>query len=42
LYVLEFFPFIPTIKKNAKPLLISGFRAGALRHPTEDLLSESI
>jgi hypothetical protein len=28
--------------KTPKPLLISGFRAGALRHPAGDLLSDSI
>jgi hypothetical protein len=27
--------------KTPKPLLISGFRAGALRHPTGDLLSDT-
>jgi hypothetical protein len=26
--------------KTPKPLLISGFRAGALRHPAGDLLSD--
>jgi hypothetical protein len=28
--------------KTPKPLLILGFRAGALRHPAEDLLSDSL
>jgi hypothetical protein len=28
--------------KTPKPLLISGFRAGALRHPAGDLLSDTI
>jgi hypothetical protein len=28
--------------KTPKPLLISGFRAGALRHPAGDLLSDNV
>jgi hypothetical protein len=36
---LCFFPLFQLISKTPRPLLILGFRAGALRHPTGDLLS---
>jgi hypothetical protein len=32
--------YFPTNKQNVRPLLILGFRAGALRHPTGDFLSD--
>jgi ubiquinone/menaquinone biosynthesis C-methylase UbiE len=42
LCVLVFFPFSQLISETPKPLLILGFRAGALRHPVGDLLSDTI
>jgi hypothetical protein len=39
LCVLVFFPLFQLTRKTLRPLLIFGFRAGALRDPTEDLLS---
>jgi hypothetical protein len=41
LCVLVFFPFSRLTSKTARPLLILGFRAGALRHPSGDLLSDN-
>jgi hypothetical protein len=42
LCVLVFFPFSRLTSKTLRPLLILGFRAGALRHPVGDLLSNNI
>jgi hypothetical protein len=42
LCVLEFSPFFQRSSKTPKPLLISGFRAGALHHPAGDLLSDKV
>jgi hypothetical protein len=39
LCVLVFFPLFQLTRKTLRPLLILGFRAGALRHPAGDLLS---
>jgi hypothetical protein len=39
--VLVFFPLFQLTSKTLRPLLILGFRAGALRHPAGDLLSDS-
>jgi hypothetical protein len=36
-----FFPLFHLTSKTLRPLLILGFRAGALRHPARDLLSDS-
>jgi hypothetical protein len=41
LCVLVFFPLFQLTSKTLRPLLILGFRAGALRHPAGDLLSDS-
>jgi hypothetical protein len=38
LCVHVFFPLFQLISKTLRPLLILGFRAGALRHPARDLL----
>jgi hypothetical protein len=35
-----FFPLFQLTSKTLRPLLILGFRAGALRHPAGDLLSD--
>jgi hypothetical protein len=35
-----FFPFSQLTSKTPRPFLILGFRAGALRHPAGDLLSD--
>jgi hypothetical protein len=40
LCVLVFFPLFQLTSKTLRPLLILGFRAGALHHPTGDLLSD--
>jgi hypothetical protein len=40
LCVLVFFPFFQLTSKTLRPLLILGFRAGALRHPAGDLFSD--
>jgi hypothetical protein len=40
LCVLVFFPFSRLTSKTPRPLLILGFRVGALRHPAGDLLSD--
>jgi hypothetical protein len=40
LCVLVFFPLFQLTSKTLRPLLILGFRAGALCHPAEDLLSD--
>jgi hypothetical protein len=40
LSVLMFVPFSRLTSKTPKPLLILGFRAGALRHPAGDFLSD--
>jgi hypothetical protein len=40
LCVLVFFPFSQLTSETPRPLLILGFRAGALRHPAGDLLSD--
>jgi hypothetical protein len=42
LCVLVFFLFFQLTSKTLRPLLILGFRAGALRHPAGDFLSDSI
>jgi hypothetical protein len=42
LCVLVFFPFSRLTSKKLRPLLILGFRAGALRHPARDLLSDKV
>jgi hypothetical protein len=39
--VLVFFPFSRLTRETPRPLLILGFRAGALRHPAGDFLSDS-
>jgi hypothetical protein len=39
--VLVFFPHFQLTSETPKPLLILGFRAGALRHPAGDFLSDS-
>jgi hypothetical protein len=39
--LLCFFPLFQLTSKMLRPLLILGFRAGALRHPAGDLLSDS-
>jgi hypothetical protein len=39
-FVLVFFPSSQLTSKTPRPLLILGFRAGALRHPAGDLLSD--
>jgi hypothetical protein len=36
-----FFPLFQLTSKTLRPLLIFGFRAGALRHPAGDLLSDN-
>jgi hypothetical protein len=41
LCVLVFFPLFQLTRKTLRPLLILGFRAGALRHPAGDLLSDN-
>jgi hypothetical protein len=41
LCVLVFVPFSQLTSKTPKPLLILGFRAGALCHPARDFLSDS-
>jgi hypothetical protein len=38
--VLVFFPFSQLTSETPRPLLILGFRAGALRHPARDFLSD--
>jgi hypothetical protein len=38
---LCFFPLFQLTRETPRPLLILGFRAGALRHPTGDLLSDT-
>jgi hypothetical protein len=40
--VLAFFPFSLVTSKTPRPLLILGFRTGALCHPAGDLLSDSV
>ena len=40
LCALVFFPLFQLTSKTLRPLLILGFRAGALRHPAGDLLSD--
>jgi hypothetical protein len=40
LCVLVFPPSFQLISKTPRPLLILGFRAGALRHPARDFLSD--
>jgi hypothetical protein len=40
LCVLVFFPLFQLTSKTLRPLLILGFREGALRHPAGDLLSD--
>jgi hypothetical protein len=42
LCVLVFFPLFQLTSKTLRPLLILGFRAGALRHPAGDLLSDRL
>jgi hypothetical protein len=37
-----FFPLFQLTSKTLRPLLILGFRAGALRHPAGDLLSDNL
>jgi hypothetical protein len=41
LCVLVFFPLFQLTSKTLRPLLILGFRAGALRHLAGDLLSDT-
>jgi hypothetical protein len=41
LCVLVFFLLFQLTSKTLRPLLILEFRAGALRHPAEDLLSDN-
>jgi hypothetical protein len=40
--VLVFFPFSRLTSETPRPLLILGFRAGALRHPAGDFLSDRL
>jgi hypothetical protein len=42
LCVLVFFPIFQLTSKTLRPLLILGFRAGALRHLAGDLLSDKL
>jgi hypothetical protein len=42
LCVLVFLPIFQLTSKTLRPLLILGFRAGALRHPAGDFLSDMI
>jgi hypothetical protein len=41
LCVLVFLPIFQLTSKTLRPLLILGFRAGALRHPAGDFLSDT-